>query len=276
MFGIPLNSQNTKIDGIILNKFPYRERDLVLHLLLRSGHKLSLMVYGGRGGGKKMKPALLEPGYLARFEISPQSKELCVAKEYSLDWRHEEVRNEYQAFLLMSFYLELIDKVAPEANLKDSDDNLNEEYVGLFRVLSNALFYLDHALKNKVFSPFAHLELFLIKMSFELGVAPAFSKCTYCSCDLAISNVASFEMQHGGFSCANCMGKLEVKSNLQTLDEDVSKLLWDKIIRVWQLKYQDYGQIQANNKFISEKYMQYLCYQFQLDTNSFKSFKMLL
>lgn len=266
----------TKIDGIILNKFSYRERDLVLHLLLRSGHKLSVMVYGGRGGGKKMKPAILEPGFLARFEVSPQSKELSVAKEYSLDWRHEEIRNNYQAFLLMSFFLELIEKVAPEANLKDGDENLNEEYVGLFRVLSNALFYLDHSLKNKVFSHFAHLELFLIKMSFELGVAPAFSKCTYCSCDLSLSKTASFEMQHGGFSCTNCLEKHEIKSNMQALDQDVSQLLWDKIIRIWQLKYQDYGQIGASNKFISEKYMQYLCYQFQLDISSFKSFKMLI
>lgn len=266
----------TKIDGIILNKFPYRDRDLVLHLLLRSGHKISLMVYGGRGGGKKMKPALLEPGYLAKFELSPQSKEMYVAKEYALDWRHEEVRNDYQAFLLMSFFLELIDKVAPEATLKEGDDNLNDEYVGLFRVLSNALFYLDHALKCKSFSIFSHLELFIIKMSFELGVAPAFSRCTYCSSDLKISTTASFEMQHGGFSCTACMTKNEVKSNLVFLDQDVSKALWDKVIRVWQLKYQDYAQLSASNKFISEKYMQYLCYQFQLDINSFKSFRMLI
>ena len=94
----------TKINGLILNKFPYRERDLILHVLLRSGHKLSLMVYGGRGGGKKMKPALLEPGYLAQFELAANSKELHVSKEFSLDWRHEEVRNNYQAFLLLPFH----------------------------------------------------------------------------------------------------------------------------------------------------------------------------
>lgn len=269
----------TKIDGIILNKFPYRERDLVLHVLLRSGHKMSLMVYGGRGGGKKMKPSLLEPGYLAQFELAPNAKEVQVSKEFTMDWRHEEVRNDYQAFLLMSFFLELIDKVAPEATLKEDDENLSDEYVGLFRVLSNALFYLDHSLKNKVFSHFSHLELFLIKISFELGVAPSFNTCTYCGVGLQLANTASFEMQHGGFSCQSCEAKNEGKSNLHFLDQEVSKTLWDKVIRIWQLKYQDYASLSSQavpQKFISEKYMQYLCYQFQLDINSFKSFRMLI
>ena len=50
----------TKIEGLILSKVPYDERHVIANLLLRSGRKVSVVFYGGRGGGKKQKSSILD------------------------------------------------------------------------------------------------------------------------------------------------------------------------------------------------------------------------
>ncbi len=44
-----------KIEGILIKKIPYKERDIIGTLLLRSGMQVSAIFYGGAGGGKNKK-----------------------------------------------------------------------------------------------------------------------------------------------------------------------------------------------------------------------------
>ncbi len=75
---------NTKIEGILLSKLAHGERNLLVKLLLRSGKIISVMFYGGRGGGEKKKSSVLEIGTMLKVELarSKSNSELYSAKEW--------------------------------------------------------------------------------------------------------------------------------------------------------------------------------------------------
>ncbi|MFZ4713904.1 MAG: DNA repair protein RecO [Bacteriovoracaceae bacterium] len=265
----------TKIEGILINKIVYRERDLIGHLLLRNGEKLSVMFFGGRGGGSKNKPSLLELGYLMKVELKKNQKKeeaMYVAVEWQSVWSHQQVRYEFKAFSLMTFFLELINRVAITTNLDESELNDQE---GLFKVLSNSLFYLEKSLSEFNFQPLSHLALFLCKMTFELGVAPDPFLCTFCGNDLTPQNLLSFEMQEGGFCCTNCMQKDNLKSNLVDIAQGKDLAFWMSLRTIWNLKYQDFAELRLDDRTVTDKLYHYLCFQFQIDPKSLKTYSML-
>ena len=45
----------SKIEGIVTSKIPYDERHIIANVILRNGKKVSVVFYGGRGGGPKQK-----------------------------------------------------------------------------------------------------------------------------------------------------------------------------------------------------------------------------
>ena len=79
-----------KVEGIVIQKTPFKERDIICHLLLRTGKTLAVYFYGGRGGGKKAKGSIIETGFMLSVELQRQRKTLDspmhIAKEYSLIW----------------------------------------------------------------------------------------------------------------------------------------------------------------------------------------------
>src|SRR5690554_2497522 len=103
-----------KLEGLIIHKTLYKERDLICKLLLRDGHVCSLYFYGGRGGGKKNKGSLLELGYMVSVVVDIRhrglNQQLQVAKEWSLIWQHQEIRKDYKAFYFLSFICEVLQK----------------------------------------------------------------------------------------------------------------------------------------------------------------------
>ena len=97
----------TKVEGLVLSKIPYDERHLIVNLLLRTGRKISVVFYGGRGGGKKQKSSIIELGFMLSVELS-QAKtntEVYHAKEWNMIWHHDLIRNNHNAFYLMCFFL---------------------------------------------------------------------------------------------------------------------------------------------------------------------------
>lgn len=268
----------TKVEGIVLNKTVFKERDLIVHLLQRNGKKISILFFGGRGGGAKSKPSLLELGYMLKVELKKsrmRDEGMYVAEEWSVSWQHNKVRYDFKAFSILAFYLELINKVALNDNLHE-DEGIAEEQLGLFRVLSNALFYLEKSLEENAFIPMTHLSLFLCKLTFDLGIAPSLEECTFCGAELNPKNILAFESQHGGFACTSCnQQEQNFSSNLGQLDQMKATEFWLSLLKVWNLKYQSYKDLAIHEKVIPDKLMHYLCFQFSLDPNSFKSYKMI-
>lgn len=258
----------TKLEGLILSKVPYDDRHLICHLLLRNGKKISVMFYGGRGGGTKQKSSILELGYLVQLELRPtrSTKDMFQAKEWSLAWHHDLVRKDFRAFSLMCFYLELTQKLSPEDNLHDPHWESHTEMVGFFRVLSNALFYLEKSLKVPgTFFPLSQAAIFLSKVLLEQGLFPEREHCCLCGDELIKFNDMHLYPDEGGFACPPCMNQ-RFKHGLQSGRE-----LWEIMGHAANSKYQEIEPISLEFKSIPAMLFNYLCYQYHFKTEDFKT-----
>jgi len=134
----------TKIEGLVLSKIPYDDRHIIANILLRTGRKISVVFYGGRGGGTKQKSSVIELGFMLAVELRPSKTHSDVyhAKEWNLIWHHDQIRLTHNAFYVMCFYLEIINRIAAIENLHDVHEE-NTEMVGLFATLSNALVVIE-------------------------------------------------------------------------------------------------------------------------------------
>lgn len=237
----------TKIEGIVLSKNLFKERNIVAHILLRNGEKCSVLFYGGAGGGAKKKSSLLEVGYLLKIELRPSHKyggenNLVIAKEWSLIWSADKIRYSYPSFLLSCFFLEICQKVSPElSTFKDLRNDSSGE--GAFRVLSNALYCLNTDQDEKGKSDLdLHLALFLAKILAEMGLYPAYRECLFCAStffeagptsDRLVANAPGLlHLDKGGVSCALC-----AERGLGHVDSAV-QIHWPKFFHViWHQKY---------------------------------------
>lgn len=257
----------TKIEGIILSKIPFDDRHLICHVLLRNGKKISVMFYGGRGGGTKQKSSILELGYLIQMELRPtrSTKDMFQAKEWNLSWHHDEIRKDFRAFSLLCFYLELIHKLSPDDNLHDPHWAENAEMVGLFRVLSNAIVYLEKSLKDKRCFPIAQAAIFLSKLLIEQGLFPEREHCCLCGEELVKFNDMHLYPDEGGFACPPCMN-VRFKHGLQSGRE-----LWEIMGHAANSRYQDIEPLQIEFKSIPAMLFNYLCFQYHFNTEDFKT-----
>lgn len=256
----------TKIEGIVLSKIPYDERHVIAHLLLRSGRKVSVVFYGGRGGGKKQKSSVIELGFMLRVELNTNKthSEIYHAKEWNLVWHHDHIRLDHTAFYLTCFYLEVINKISPSENLHDVHEE-NTEMAGLFTVLSNALVHMEKSLEMKIFYPHSHATIFLTKILLHLGVFPEREHCTLCGEELSKFNDMYLIAEEGGFACPPCMNQRKSYS-VQSGRE-----LWELVGHIAHSKYNELGSIKLEYKSLPRMLFHYFCFQFHLEEKDFKT-----
>lgn len=267
------------VEGIIIQKTPYKERDLICHILLRSGKTLPIYFYGGRGGGKKSKGSFLEIGFMLKLQLREQRKALqtaiYIAKEYSLVWGSEHIRSNYQALCLLSFYLELTSKLALSEDLKSQH---GDEFEGLFKVISNAVFFLDHALANSSFKLYNHLFLFLSKITMELGILPDTDHCFFCDKEFEANSMNLFIPAEGGFSCLECnSNRDEFLSDNKVLQVSyqVDRDLRLGLKKALSIKFQNYMDLGPMNFNVVLSQFQHINYQFGFEEKSFKTWKLI-
>lgn len=261
-----------KIEGILLSKIPYRERDLIGKLLLRSGKRVSVIFYGGRGGGSKMKPSLLELGHMLSVELkrSNENQELYSAKEWSVLWAAEHIRFEHQAFYLLCLMLEMAVKISLEDNLHDEHQQFDLESEGIFRVLSNGIFYLEEAVKNKDFKLGQHLPLFLGKNMLEQGIFPSLENCISCEAPLDLSGHHFLSPEQGGFQCGSCFLLAHQLPQDIGLSEN-EKRIYPFMARLVHLAYRDYRQLPELDALQIRELFKFFCYQFHWQLQDFLS-----
>jgi DNA repair protein RecO len=267
------------VEGIVINKTPYKERDLICNLLLRSGRTQSIYFYGGRGGGKQNKGSILEVGFMLAIQLSPRRKkidtDIQIAKEHKLLWDCDNIRTDYRAFYLASFYMEYISKIAIGENLNDENST---EHAGLFNVLSNGLYYLDEAVKNKNFDLNTHLFIFLSKLSIQLGVAPDLDHCLFCEKQFAEFDLCLFGPQDGGFSCMECSSKKDeyISDNKNLRQEYESSQSLRKLMKqVYHLPFKNYSQVPPIVQGVTIAEFNFINYQFGFSKDQFKSWQMI-
>ncbi len=252
----------TKIEGIVLSKTIFRERDIISTLLLRSGKNISVLFPGGAGGGKKKKSSLVELGHMLKIELrkSKSSSDLYGAKEWQALWQGDAIRLDHRAFFLMCFFLEVSKELSFGENLHDDNFRYDQNSVGNFRVLSNALYYIDEALIAENFVIENHCILFLSKILQEQGLFPIINECVCCG---ARKSGRQLIPSQGGFACSDCQGD----GNASQLHQILSVIA--------KLAYKDYLQMPNVGRHSIEQLLAYFCYNFQLAKERFKSYQML-
>lgn len=253
-------------EGLVINKTAYKERDLIVKLLLRNGSLGSFYVYGGQGGGKKQKPTIYELGSMLKVDTkdrrnsSVETSELLVVSEASRLWAPQNVRYNIQAFYLACLYFEIYQKIihptgATGEGMIDND--------GLFAVLSNGIFYIEDALIKNEFEVATHLNLFLVKLLFHLGIMPDTDHCSYCQADLLDSPSVSFIPEQGQFACSQCVSAENEKGFLL------------RIKKSYQTKFQDYKELTHAHFSECDKLMNFFCHHFHLRTIELKTYSLL-
>ena len=238
---------------------------MVSHILLRNGKKSSVLFYGGQGGGKKQKSSFLELGHLINIALQRSNhnkSEMRIAKEWKLKWRHEGIHEDYKLFYLVCFYLEVLEKIS----LPETYEFVDNDNAGLFRVASNALYYLEEAIAHENVEAANHATIFFGKLLFETGVAPILENCLYCEKDLENGEHVTLLFDEGGFTCQSCQHQSEHVLEVQGLREI--------LLRVRNTPYKNYAQFSGASMREVQQLFRYLCYQFDLKENQFKTTNM--
>ncbi len=253
-------------EGIVIQRVPYKERDLIVKLLLRNGYVGSFYIYGGQGGGKSHKPSIFELGSMMKILIKDKKKidssDLMVSAEHQRSWEPQSIRHDIKAFYLVCLYFELIQKFAIPYQHGTSDHE-NMDHEGVFSVVSNALFYIEDALKKNQFVPHQQLTLFMIKLLFHLGIMPDTDNCSYCQTGLLENDSVVFMPANGQFACQQCSQG----------DNEKGFLL--RIKMGYQTRYQDYANFLGTTFPECDKLIQYFCHQYHLRPVELKSYSLL-
>lgn len=225
--------------GILLYKIPYKEKNLLTWFLLETGEKVSLIFYGAMGSLRKRSGNILQIGNAINLEFSAREVTKVsgplVCKEWSLRWEHVEIKKNYDSFYLLCFYLELLKKISMPGNfaerLKKNSDHFLHDHVSLYKVLSNAIFYLEKNEKENGHTIYEnHIVYFFVKLVGALGLLPNLSHCLYCDQTLEIENIGAFNLQEGGFSCLSCERK-----NVQ--ERDLAKSVYSSFVHISSASY---------------------------------------
>jgi len=264
----------TKVEGILLSKIPYQDRHLIGKILLRSGDVISIIFYGGQGGGAKKKSSTIELGYMLKIELrtnTNKNRHLYHAREWQPLWYHKQIRLQHRAFYLLCLIIEMVGKLAPAGNLHD-EGKIQYENPGLFRVASNALFFMEKKLLLGPINIHYHLLLFLGKLLQEQGIQPQRGSCALCdeNLNLVISFILSPE--HGGFICSLCLNIEEIQGHSL---EGFAGLLLNSLNEIAKEKYATLVLVEKEIPTrLNQALFHYFCFQYQLKTQDFKSFGM--
>lgn len=256
------------LEGLVINKVPYKERDLIVKLQLRNGTVGSFYIYGGQGGGKKHKPTIFELGSMMRIQVKEQRKsriegsELLMASESQRMWEPHHIRHNIQAFYLTCLYFEIVQKFSMP--YEPGNDELIGEHEGIFSVVSNAVFYLNDALEKNQFEASQHLTLFMIKLLHHLGIMPDTETCSYCASALMESTGATFLPANGHFACLTCVSAENEKGFLL------------RVKKGYQTRFQDYQDLMGTRFPEADKLIQYFCHHFHLRPVELKTYSLLL
>lgn len=266
------------VEGIIIQKTPYKERDVICNLLLRSGKCIAVYFYGGRGGGKSTKGSILELGFMVKIELAQRRKkidtDIQIAKDYKLIWDGGKIRDDFKAFYLLSFFLEYTSKISPSDNLHEGEIDHHE---GVFNALSNSLFYLNKSIEDNCVDYKKSLFVFLVKLCFHSGVNPEAECCSLCNIVYKIDDLCLLDYQLGGFICYDCSSKKDEylsQNRLELENLRASNLLRVKMMRTLGLSFRDFYTAPDVSALDVASMFNYLNFQFGFSKDQIKTWQM--
>jgi recombinational DNA repair protein (RecF pathway) len=267
-----------KIEGLLLRKIEYKDRHIIGQILLRSGQKVSVVFYGARGAKVRRNCSLLELGQMLKIELSGSRRatDLFRAKEWTSLWMHKNIRENVSAFYLLCAFCEMVGILSPEggSEIREGLGDGSSNGEGTFKVLSNALYFLDeNMVKGEKINNHLHLLVFLSKLIYEMGIYPDLKKCQFCEVDLRNLKKLVLVFEKGGFSCFACLNQQERGERRD------GRKLFELLGQLRAAKYSEFIFLHKNDlslKDLSHTLLNFFLFQFQLDRGSFRALPLVL
>jgi len=251
------------LEGIVLYKSILKGRNISAQLLLRNGQKVSILFYGGIGGGKKGKGGIVELGQMLNVTLKEKKNnrnDVFEAKEWSLVWYSKLIRQNHNAFYLLCFFLEVTSLTSTQFTHLDDSENIST-----FNLLSNTIFYLDKSLEKEHFSKEFFLLTYLGRLLQTTGIFPDIEHCLYCQSE-SVKNVCSFEIENGGFVCDKCSSSVKndfIIINLLNYSQKSLKEMYQNL--------EDSQFPFKNIEYSIKQIFNYFLYQFHIEQAKIKS-----
>jgi len=225
---------------IVLNQVLYQDYHLLISALNQNGHLYTFVCLGGQGSQKKQTGKKCELAYVIEVEAFHENPKLKkhYLKEFEIIYYPKNLRNNYNAWCVLNFILEVTHKMitekelhAQEWKLLKVDSSRSHEY----ELLVKFLFYLEEVSIQCIDKFFAaHLCLFYItKVLIIQGLLPNLEICHACNRRLESNNVAHFEDSH--FYCMQCAPSRE------QIGKYWSFLHFSKVTKYEQIKNMDFN-----------------------------------
>lgn len=255
------------IDGLIVRKTPLGDHHLLADLLLRSGDRISLKLYGGLSPKKN---PLVELGMMVEFSLEASqttqgASYFLSSKEWRLLWAHKFIRHDYDAYVLLCKITKAVCDVTKsfmgegqnrgrqhDQDLKEYLEKLNQlgknQGQGLFRPFSGAVFSLDESASLSGSEKKAKEELFL-KIHFlfwarviqEHGHDPELHHCVLTGQEFTmLGEPCMLIAQNGGFALQSSLGS---DFNFSVKKDD--SFLRGLLILAHQISWKDLASIPA-------------------------------
>jgi DNA repair protein RecO (recombination protein O) len=206
------------MQGIILNKFNYRENDRLFIIFTDKFGKIEVLARGVKKIKSKMAPHLV-PFSIVRLTIIPGKNyyQLIGAEIFKnfLNLKENLVR-----IVLASYCLEVVDQLT---KIGQNDLRIMKLLFELFEILNR---------KEKVgFLKLRYLiGIFVFKFLSYLGFAPELFFCTNCRKEILLDQNNFFNIKRGGLVCEDCrkegilVSKESIKILRITLEDDIEKI----------------------------------------------------
>jgi len=178
----------TKVTGIILNRFEFRETSVIVHLLTENCGKIAGLMKGVRSEKKKVAPLVYQQGSLIEAQVYLRWQpglELISQPNLLV---HFPFKGE--ALFFWKKILELMDKLVPQGRQDTSD---------LFRLLVSTSEAVPQTGNLNVLEA-----MFMVRALSVLGFGPFLDRCLSCG---SAEHLRYFSGKLGGVVCANCRTK---------------------------------------------------------------------
>lgn len=258
------------LEGLILKKVVVKDNDLIITVLLRSGAKVSIYCYGGQSS-RKGKSALLEIGMMNKYEVSSKKKDgsVFVLKEVQNIWQYKSIRHDFKLFSALCFILELLSDVTLPYHHED-EQYIKSEAEDLFKITSNAIFFLEKEAAKEQCSVLSVMFLFMIQLMQQQGVFPSLEDCVLTGDKLYPDARVCLHPREGGFCLLDA---LSIKGETQRREDD--DMLWG-LLKTHQLG--SFKQLQPIENLSFSHFHQlvhFFCYQINKELDSLNSLKLL-
>jgi DNA repair protein RecO len=253
-----------KLKGIVLSKWDYQEKHMMVLILGEDGRTLTVTLYGAKGVGKKAGAGQIEIGFCLEFTIQHArgQRSLISSKEWKLVWSHINIRLNAKKYYLLCFFSELVKRFALGGEwsweVQDEQRPKDELYI----LLGQALKSLDQLkLMGEVDK---HLAYFLVRMISYLGIRPGSDYCHFCQEVLKAEQGCFFKFAESQFYCASCGRERE-----GCLDMRASGELLIFLRQVRGTNYRNFLDQSFKSDLVSPVLFDYLCGQFQMRKSDF-------